>query len=41
MEVQGKNEERQVKEVTKEPKRFMVQETARAFSLFEEALLSF
>ena len=41
LEVQGKNEERQVKEVTKEPKRFMVQETARAFSLFEEALLSF
>ena len=39
LEVQGKNEERQVKEVTKEPKRFMVQETARAFSLFEEALL--
>ena len=39
LEVQGQNEERQVKEVTKEPKRFMVQETARAFSLFEEALL--
>ena len=28
-----------MKEVTKEPKRFIVQETARAFSLLEEALL--
>ena len=39
LEAQRKDEERQVKEVTKEPKRFMAQETARAFSLFEEALL--
>ena len=30
-----------MKEVTKEPKRFIVQETARAFSLLEEALLVF
>ena len=28
-------------EVTKEPKRFTMQETARGFSLFQEALLVF
>ena len=33
--------ERQEEEVTEEPKRFMTQEMARGFSLFEEALLVF
>ena len=40
-EVQRKDERRQEEEVTEEPKRFMMQEMARAFSLFEEALLAF
>ena len=35
---QTKDEERQEKEVTEEPKRFMTQEMSRRFSLFEEAL---
>ena len=39
LEAQRKDEERQVKEVTKEPKRFTKQEMARGFSLLEEALL--
>ena len=42
LEAQRKDEERQEEEeVTEEPKRFMTQETARGFSLFEEALLVF
>ena len=41
MEAQRKDEERQEEEVTEEPKRFMMQEMARGFSLFEEALLVF
>ena len=36
-----KDEERQEEEVTEELKRFTTQETARGFSLFEEALLVF
>ena len=40
-EVQRKNKRRQEEEVTEEPKRFMMQEMARGFSLFEEALLAF
>ena len=40
LEAQRKDEERQEEEeVTKEPKRFTMQEMARGFSLFEEALL--
>ena len=40
LEAQRKDEERQEEgEVTKEPKKFMTQETARGLSLFEEALL--
>ena len=39
---QRKDEERQEEEeVTEEPKRFTMQEVAREFSLFEEALLVF
>ena len=39
---QGKYKERQEeKEVTEEPKSFTMQEMARGFSLFEEALLVF
>ena len=42
LEAQSKDEERQEKEeVTEEPKRFTMQEMARGFSLFEEALLVF
>ncbi|XP_057400637.1 deoxyuridine 5'-triphosphate nucleotidohydrolase, mitochondrial isoform X4 [Balaenoptera acutorostrata] len=42
LEAQRKDEERQEEEeVTEEPKRFMMQEMARGFSLFEEALLVF
>ena len=41
LEAQRKDEERQEEEVTEEPKRFMTQEMARGFSLFEEALLVF
>ena len=42
LEAQRKDEERQEEEeVTEEPKRFMTQEMAREFSLFEEALLVF
>ena len=40
LEAQRKVEERPEEgEVTKEPKKFLTQETARGFSLFEEALL--
>ena len=38
LEAQRKDEERPEKEVTEEPKKFMTQEMARGFSLFEEAL---
>ena len=42
LEAQRKDKERQEEEVvTEEPKRFMMQEMARGFSLFEEALLVF
>ena len=42
LEAQRKDEERQEEEeVTEEPKRFIMQEMARRFSLFEEALLVF
>ena len=42
LEAQRKDRERQEEEeVTKEPKRFTMQEMARGFSLFEEALLVF
>ena len=42
LEAQRKDKERQEEEeVTEEPKRFMTQEMARGFSLFEEALLFF
>ena len=41
LEAQRKDEERQEEEVTEEQKRFMMQEIARGFSLFEEALLVF
>ena len=42
LEAQRKDEERQQEEeVTEELKRFMTQETARGFSLLEEALLVF
>ena len=40
LEAQGKDEERQEdEEITEELKRFMTQEMARGFSLFEEAPL--
>ena len=39
LEAQRKDEERQEEEVTEEPKRFTMQEMARRFSLFQEALL--
>ena len=38
-EAQRKDEERQKEEVTEEPKSFTTRETARRFSLFEEALI--
>ena len=38
-DVAKKHQGRQEEEVTEEPKRFTVQETARGFSLSEEALL--
>ena len=42
LEAQRKDEERQEEEeVTEEPQRFMTQDMARGFSLFEEALLVF
>ena len=42
LEAQRKDEERrQEEEVTEEPKRFMIKEMARGFSLFEERLLVF
>ena len=42
LEAQRKDEERQEEEeVTEEPKKFTMQEMARGFSLFEEALLGF
>ena len=41
LEAQRKDNERQEEEVTEELKRFMMQEMARGFSLFEEALLVF
>ena len=41
LEAQRKDEERQEEEVTEEPKRFTMQEMARGFSLFKEALLVF
>ena len=42
LEAQRKDEERQEeKEVSEEPKRFMMRKIARGFSLFEEALLVF
>ena len=41
LKVQKKDKERQEEEVTEEPKRFTMQEMAREFSLFEEALLVF
>ena len=41
LEAQRKDEERQEEEVTEEQKRFTMQEMARGFSLFEEALLVF
>ena len=42
LQAQRKDKERQEEEeVTEEPKRFMTQEMARGFSLFEEALLVF
>ena len=41
LEAQRKDEETQEEEVTEELKRFMTQEIARGFSLFEEALLVF
>ena len=42
LEAQRKDEERQEEEeVTEEPQRFTMQEMARGFSLFEEALLVF
>ena len=41
LEAQRKDEKRQEEEVTEEPKRFMMQEMSKGFSLFEEALLIF
>ena len=37
-ETQRKDKDRQEGEITEEPKRFMLQEMARGFSLFEETL---
>ena len=39
LKAQRKDKERQEEEVTKEPKRFTMQETLRGFSLLEETLL--
>ncbi|TEA37471.1 hypothetical protein DBR06_SOUSAS37110001, partial [Sousa chinensis] len=39
LETQRKGEERQEEEVTEEPKRYTMLETAKGFSLFEEGLL--
>ena len=39
LEAQRKDEERQEEEETEEPKSYMLQEVARGFYLFEEALL--
>ncbi|XP_059984138.1 uncharacterized protein LOC132508194 [Lagenorhynchus albirostris] len=41
LETQRKGEERQEEEVTEEPKRYTMLETAKGFSLFEEGLLVF
>ena len=41
LEAQRKEEERQEEEGAEEPKRVTMQEMARGFSLFEEALLGF
>ena len=41
LEAQRKDEQRQEKEVTEEPKRFTMQEMAKGFSLCEGALLVF
>ena len=41
IKAQRKEEEKEKEEVTKEPKRFVMQEMARGFSLFEETLLIF
>ena len=41
LHAQRKDEERQEEKVTEKPKRFMMQEMPRGFSLFEEALLVF
>ena len=41
LEALRKDEGRQEEEITEELKRFMMQEMARGFSLFEEALLVF
>ena len=38
---QRKDKERQEEEVSEEPKRFMMQEMTKGFSLFEEVLLVF
>ena len=40
-DVAKKHQGRQEEEVTEEPKRFMMQEMTREFSLFEETLLVF
>ena len=40
-DVAKKHQGRQEEEVTEEPKRFMMQEMTREFSLFEKALLVF
>ena len=40
-EAQRKDEERQEEEVTEELKRFTMQEMAKEYSLFKEALLAF
>ena len=39
LEAQRKDEERQEEEETEEPKSYLMQEMARGFQLFEEALL--
>jgi len=41
LQAQRKDEERQEEKVTEKPKRFVMQEVPRGFSLFEEALLVF
>ena len=41
LEAQRKEEKQEEEEVTEEPKRFTVQEMARRFSLFKEALIVF